>query len=536
MASKSGSHFDELYFGEEKPQVQSYTLLVDPAEQVAEFMRCRNDPSYFLDNYGVVKDQDLGLLPFKLYDFQFEVMDDLVKYQYSIFLKSRQMGISTITAGFAAWLIIFWPEKTVKIISMALEEAQDYLDKVKLIYENLPHYLKPYPIKWNEKKITLDNGSVCSATTTTTKSGRSGSFSLLIIDEAAFIQKIDSTWGAAQPTLSKGGRCMIISTPNGLGNWYHQQWESARQGRSGIKPIELHWSRHPDYNDAWYEKMCAKMGNARKVAQELDLSFLGSGDTVVSTDVLKAYAGRLEVPVRTENGGMLWIWEEPDPEETYILAADVSKGGTGDYCTFEVLSEKDFRQVAEFHGRVLPVRLANIINDLGIRYNYCEVAVEVSGGYGFEVNNRLYNDHGYEMLYFRGHEIGWETTGKTRNLITSAVETMVGSGRVPIRSSRLYGEYTTFVWKTNKRAEHQEGCYDDLVFAHGIAMAVSTSRDIQYGNQRTKAILSGEESSEEYMERNLKLFDTANDSPIVDNEGLAVPGWLIPTGRGANDV
>ena len=141
--------------------------------------------------------------------------------------------------------------------------------------------------KDNDKSVQLTNGSIARAEAGK-GAGRSSGFSILVLDEAAHIDNVESVWASAQPTLSTGGKCFILSTPNGVGNWYHKKWKETEEGIGTFVPIELPWWVHPDRDQAWRDAQDEELGE-RLAAQECDASFLTSGDTVINGKIIKVY-------------------------------------------------------------------------------------------------------------------------------------------------------------------------------------------------------------------------------------------------------
>ncbi len=184
-----------------------------------EYAKCATDPVYFLGKYGIIQHPVRGKVNFNLYDFQEKSLESFMKHDYNIVLKARQLGLSTLTAGYALWMMTFQQDKNILVIATKQETAKNLVTKVRVMHANLPGWLKQPCVEDNKLSLRYKNGSQIKAVASSEESGRSEALSLLIIDEAAFIDKIDTIWGAAQQTLATGGRALIISTPNGVGNF-----------------------------------------------------------------------------------------------------------------------------------------------------------------------------------------------------------------------------------------------------------------------------------------------------------------------------
>ena len=202
-------------------------------EELKEYIKCRKDPIYFFKTYGRVRHPKKGLMPFELYDFQEETLNEFLDNSYNVILKARQLGISTLCAAYAAWMANFFKDKEIFILATKRDTATNLVDKVRVFLEEVPDFLKSGLLVDNRQSIELENGSKIKAGATGSNSkdaARSEALSLLIIDEAAFIKGMDTIWVAAQPTLSTGGDCIVLSSPNGIGNWFHKTYIEAEAG------------------------------------------------------------------------------------------------------------------------------------------------------------------------------------------------------------------------------------------------------------------------------------------------------------------
>ena len=219
-----------------------------------EYVRCASDPSHFMKKYCHIQHPQRGRIMFNLYPFQDKVLNLWKDNPYSIVLKSRQLGISTLSAGYSLWLMLFHKDKNVLCIATKQETAKNMVTKVKFMYENLPSWLKVQADENNKLTLRLNNGSQIKAVSAAGDAGRSEAVSLLLIDEAAFIEGIDTIWASAQQTLATGGGAIVLSTPYGTGNWFHQTWVKAEAHQNDFLPIKLPWFVHPERNEAWRKK------------------------------------------------------------------------------------------------------------------------------------------------------------------------------------------------------------------------------------------------------------------------------------------
>ena len=213
-----------------------------------EFKRCTTDPLHFISTYIKVTHPVRGLVPFNLYPFQERILENLEGNRFNILRKFRQAGCTTIAAAYSLWMIIFQKHKQVVILSKGDAESTEVLDRIKLMYDELPSFLKPGIQEDNKHTLKLMTGSTIKSRPSGKQSGRSLAGSLLIVDEAAFIENIDTIWAAVYPIISTGGRAFVLSTVNGIGNWYHEVYQKALTGDNSFNPIDIRWQEHPEYN------------------------------------------------------------------------------------------------------------------------------------------------------------------------------------------------------------------------------------------------------------------------------------------------
>ena len=229
-------------------------------EMMAEIVRCGKDPVYFSNKYAKISHPMHGLIPFDMYKFQENALVDFKKHRFNIILKARQLGISTTVASYVAWLMLFHRDKNVLVVATKLGTAANLVKKSKAIYKNLPSWLKIASIAIdNRNSFELTNGSQVKASSTSGDAGRSEALSLLVIDEAAIVEGLEEMWAGLYPTLSTGGTCIALSTPYGVGNWFHKNYTEAELGKNDFNPIKLPWDVHPERDAAWFQKETRNM-------------------------------------------------------------------------------------------------------------------------------------------------------------------------------------------------------------------------------------------------------------------------------------
>ena len=457
-----------------------------------EYKRCLQDPVHFMKKYCQIQHPKKGKIPFHLYPFQEKSLRDLRDHDYNVILKSRQLGISTLSAGYALWLMTFFGDKNILVIATKQEVAKNLVLKVKVMYENLPSWLKLPATEDNKLSLRFNNGSQIKATSSSGDSGRSEALSLLIIDEAAFISNVEEIWISAQQTLATGGGAIILSTPNGTGNFFHKTWVDAETNPlSRFHPIKLHWSVHPDRDQTWRDKQDELLG-VKGAAQECDCDFITSGHSVIEGQILKWYEStHIKDPVETRGiGGELWIWEHADYSRNYIVVADVARGDGADYSAFHVIDIESITQVAEFKGQISTKDYGNLLVNVATEYNDALLVIE-NANVGW-ASIQVAIDRGYKNLYYSPKDSsvsdvsqqlakyidlkdtsqmtpGFTTSSRTRPLVISKLDTYMRERAPIIHSKRLIEELFVFVWN-GQRPEAQHGYNDDLVMSFSIGL------------------------------------------------------------------
>ncbi len=479
-------------------------------EIIKEVYKSGKDPVYFINNYCKISHPMRGLISFKTYDFQSQLVRDFSDHRFNVILKARQLGISTITAAYIVWMMMFHRDKNVLVIATKFTTASNLVKKVKSIIKNLPPWMRISEISIdNRTSFELANGSQIKASSTSGDAGRSEALSLLVVDEAAHVEGLEELWTGLYPTLSTGGRCIALSTPNGVGNWFHQTYIDAEEGKNDFYPTILPWSLHPDRDDEWFEKETRNMSR-REIAQELECNFNTSGDTVVHPDDMEWLVSRTKEPkYKTGFDRNFWIWEEFKEECSYLLVSDVARGDGADYSTFHIIKLDTMEVVAEYQGKPNTDLYANFIGEAAKEYGGCMVVVE-NNSIGYAVLQKLIETQCPNIYYSTkaSHEYvdpveaesrsnavpGFTMSLKTRPLIIAKMEEFIRNKLITIYSNRLTNELKTFIWY-NGKPQAMRGYNDDLVMALAIACWVKDTaltvneRDLAYNKAFLNAMV-----------------------------------------------
>lgn len=449
------------------------------AEQVNEIIKCGKDPLYFIKKYAKIQHPTRGTLPFNTYPFQDECIEQFVEHRLNIVLKSRQLGLSTLSAAYAVWLAIFYKDKNILVIATKLPTAMNFIKKVRFMLDNLPPWLLLPKFEPTKQSISFSNGSQVTAIPTSDDAGRSEALSLLIIDEAAFIRDFDTIWTGLAPTFSTGGSAIILSTPNGVGGQYYSLWTEAEAGQNDFNPIRIPWDKHPEHDQAWFDKETRSLPR-KKIAQEYLCDFISSGDTFLQPNDLEYLRSQILDPIeKVGHDRNVWIWSPPVFGHNYVISADVSRGDARDYSAFHIVDADDCEVAAEYMGKVPPEKLADMLNEWGRKYNEALIVPE-NNTFGYFVNTKLRDIHGYKKLYYYGHNDPWHyisndpnelpgfpTNQKTRVQILTKLEEMIRSKSLKSYSRRLYDQLQVFVWNGNKPMASKDS-YDDLIMSIAI--------------------------------------------------------------------
>ena len=460
-----------------------------------EYIKCAQDPVHFMKKYCYIQHPQRGRIPFHLYPFQEKVLHLWRDNPYSVVLKSRQLGISTLGGGYALWLMLFHKDRNVLCLATTQETAKNMVTKVRFMFDNLPSWLKIDSVENNRLSLRLANGSQIKAKSSNSDAARSEAVSLLLIDEAAFIENVAETWASAQQTLATGGGAIVLSTPYGTGNWFHQTWVRAENGENDFLPIKLPWYVHPERNQSWRDKQDELLGDPRAAAQECDCDFASSGDVVFYNEYLEFYEKTyIKDPLEKRGADQnLWIWQPADYSRNYLVVADVARGDGKDYSAFHVIDIETNTQVAEYKGHIGTKEYGHLLVGIATEYNEALLVIE-NASIGWATIQTVI-DRGYLNLYYSPKSDsslsesyfdkymdtsrmtpGFTMSSRLRPMVIGKFQEYINDKSVIIHSKRLIEEMKVFIGK-NGRAEAQQGYNDDLVMSFGMAMFM---RDTSY--------------------------------------------------------
>ena len=446
--------------------------------EVEEYVKCQNDIIYFLKNYVQVVHVDHGLIPFDLYDYQEDLINTIQDNRYVIVKSARQSGKSVTSLGYILHYILFNKTKIVGMLANKASTSRELLGRLQTAYQHLPKFLQQGIVEWNKGNLELENGSKIIASSTSSSAIRGYSFSLLFLDEFAFVQRTiaDAFIKSVYPTISSGKdtKIIMVSTPNGF-NLFYKFWNDAVEGNNQFKTFKIHWTSIPERDQEWRRKIISDIGE-EAFRQEYEADFLGSSNTLISYEKLQELS--YSTPIWSKEN--LDVFEEPEINKTYAITVDTARGQGLDYSTFTVFdsTEIPYKIAAKYRNNtVAPLLFPNIINNVGKKYNDAYVLVE-SNDIGAQVADVLHHDLEYENLlttsWFGRHgqqissghrkdiSLGVRTTKQVKKLGCSNLKSLIEEDKLIIVDYDIISELTTFVTNGDTFAA-EDGSNDDLV-------------------------------------------------------------------------
>ena len=448
-------------------------------DQILEYQKCMKDPLYFISNYIRIVSLDEGLVPFKMFPFQKEMVGTVHNNRFTICKMPRQSGKSTTLVSYILYYVLFNSNMNVAILANKASTARDILGRLQLAYENLPKWLQQGVMSWNKGSLDLENGSKVVASSTSSSAVRGGSYNMIFLDEFAFVPNTvaEDFFSSVYPTISSGKstKVIIVSTPNGM-NLFYKLWVDAENKRNSYNIIDVHWSEVPGRDAKWREETIANTSE-EQFRREFECEFLGSANTLIAPAKIKSMAFQ---NVMKTNAG-LDMYEKPNKGSTYIIIADVSRGTNNDYSAFVVfdVSTVPYKIVAKYrNNEIKPLLFPNIIHDVALAYNQAYTLVEVND-IGEQVATALQFDLEYEnliMASMRGRagqivgggfsggkaQLGVRTTKAVKKMGCSNLKQIVETDKLIINDYDLIKEFSTFILK-GQSYEAEDGHTDDLV-------------------------------------------------------------------------
>ena len=446
-------------------------------DQIEEYLKCADDPIYFIESYCKIVTLDHGLQPFKLYDCQKNKVKIIHENRKVILMEGRQQGKTTTSAAYILWYTLFQGSKTVAILANKATAAREVLYRYQIMYENLPTWLQQGVTTWNKGDIALENGSIVFTAATSASGIRGKSVNLLYVDEAAIIPNnvAEQFFTSVYPTISAGETTKILlsSTPLGY-NHFWKFWNDAENDRNGFVNLFIPYWEIPGRDDKWAETQRKLLGEL-KFNQEVLCNFLGSSLTLIASDAIAQMSAK---PIIYQKDG-LDIYEKVEKDHAYCIIADTAKGVGGDYSAFQIIdiTQMPYKIVGKYrNNEISPLLYPSVLYRVGKEYNEAYVLIEINSSE--QVAEILYGEYEYENIIsvsrttqgqvvnggFGGGktQLGVITDKKVKRIGCSNFKSMIEEKKLLINDADTISEISTFIERKNSYSA-DEGYHDDLV-------------------------------------------------------------------------
>ena len=528
---------NEIYLG--NPNLKRANIAQNfTDEQVEEFIKCSQDPVYFITHYIKIISLDKGLVPFDLYDFQEDMVERFHAHRFNIAKLPRQSGKSTVVTAYLLWYTLFNDNVNVAILANKAATAREMLQRLQLSYENLPNWMQQGVVNWNRGSLELENGSKIMAASTSASAVRGMSFNIIFLDEFAFIPThiADEFFSSVYPTISSGKstKVIIISTPKGM-NMFYKLWHDAEKGKNEYTTTEVHWSQVPGRDAAWKEQTI-KNTSEEQFNQEFECEFLGSVNTLITSSKLKILP--YDDPLTSSAG--LDIFEEPIEGHDYVCTVDVARGITKDYSAFCIIdtTEIPYKLVAKYrNNKIKPLLFPNIIHQVCTQYNHAYTLIEVND-IGGQVADIMQFDLEYDnllMCSMRGRagqvvgqgfsgskvQLGVKMSTTVKKTGCANMKQLIEDDKLIFTDFDIITELTTFIQK-GQAWEAEEGCNDDLAMCLVIFSWLATTdyfRELHDSDVRLRMYQEQKEAIEADMAPFGFVTDGLEDETFTDDEG-----------------
>jgi len=503
-------------------------------ETISEYQRCMEDPLYFVETYIKIVSLDEGVVPFKLFPFQKDIVGTIHNNRFTICKLPRQSGKTTTLVAYILHYVLFNNNINVAILANKAATARDILARLQLAYEHLPKWLQQGVLSWNKGSLELENGSRIVASATSSSAVRGGSYNMIFLDEFAFVPQniAEDFFSSVYPTISSGKstKVVIISTPNGM-NLFYKLWSDAENQINSYVPIEVHWSEVPGRDEKWKKETIANT-SAEQFSREFECNFLGSTNTLIHATKIRTMA--YQMPIKSNAG--LDVYENPNPEGTYFLVADVARGTQNDYSAFIVfdVTTVPYKIAAKYrNNEIKPMLFPNVIHEVAKGYNKAYVLIEVND-IGDQVAHALQFDLEYDnmmMAAMRGRagqilgggfsggkaQLGVKTSKAVKATGCSNIKQIIESDKLIVQDYDLINEFSTFILKGSSY-EAEEGHTDDLAMCcvlFGWAVQQTYFKELTDDDIRARLFLEQQHQMEQDMSPFGFIIDGLTD---YDNE------------------
>lgn len=476
--------------------------------EILELNRCidpKQGPLYFMQNYSMIQHPTKGSMKFEMFEYQKGLVRTYHDNRFAIAMLPRQTGKTTCAAAYLIWYAMFVPDSQILIAAHKFTGAQDIMNRVRFVYENLPDFLRAGAYSYNRNTLEFDNGSRIKATTTTENTGRGMSLSVIYCDEFAFVNppnKAREFWTSLAPTLATGGKCIITSTPNSDEDQFALIWKEANKrldeygneqpiGKNGFAAFRASWREHPERTEEWAKEERARIGEER-FRREHDCEFLIYDETLIKPIKLAELEG---VEPVERHGHVRW-YERVAKGKAYLVALDPAMGTGGDNAAIQIFQLPEMKQVAEWQHNATPIQgqirimkqiIDQIADDLKSKgVPQPEIYYSIENNSIGEAGLVAIADIGEENIpgqflsetikkgHVRRFRKGYNTTHISKVSACAKMKQMIENDSMQIKSKNLVSELKNFVASGNSFSA-KPGEHDDLVMSTLLAVRMATT-------------------------------------------------------------
>ncbi len=502
-------------------------------EHLIVLEKCCDDIWTFLPYVKLVH-PDFGRVEFVPRSYQKRIIDLILDNRFVVCLLSRQSGKTSVVSVYALWYAIFHADKTIGIVSNKEKSAIDIMSRIKLMYEELPIWIKPGVVEYAKTFILFDNGTKIEISTTSADAFRGRTINLLIMDEFASVPKhiADDFWSANYPTIaaSQESKIIIISTPKGLYNLFHTIYTQAERGENSFKFVKSTWRDVPDRDEKWAEQQLANIGKQR-FAQEFECDFLGSANTLIDSNILELLFTKYINPIHKDLNNRLYIYEKPIKGKIYVIGVDTAKGSGENFSALQILSVESqkplkYKQVATFYDNHTDVyTFSEIIDRLCRYYNNAYIMCE-NNSEGSAVVNRLWWDLENENLVNTGSKainLGIRATKTTKPKAVLLMKKLIEDDCLELFDRNTIESLASFVEEGGKF--FGKNLPDDLVAALYWATYFITMKVLEEDDYSLLS-LSEKEKAQNQDIKEEDIWGIISDVSNIENDW----SWLNDTG------
>ena len=498
-----------------------YAKVAYDEKTLKDFKNCCDPQTgalYFMVNHMRIQHPTRGGIDFVPFDYQLDLVENYNNNRFSINMLGRQMGKTTVAAGYLLWYAMFKPDSTILVAAHKQSGASEIMQRIRYAYESIPDYIRAGVSEYNKTSLTFDNGSRIVASTTTENTGRGMSLTLVYLDEFAFVPPRIAAefWTSLSPTLSTGGKCIVTSTPNSDEDTFAMIWNQAIKtvdeygnsqdvGINGFKGYLATWDQHPERTEQWAEEEKGRIGEER-FKREHECEFIIYNETLI--DALHLANMKSREPLY-KMGQVRW-YKRPSAENMYVVSLDPSTGTGGDNSAIQVVELPSMMQVAEWCHNKTPIEgqvktMLEILKEIQ-NYKAREIYWSVENNSIGEAALVVIRDTGEEnfpgtflhdpvKVQGRKGRKGFHTSSKTKIEGCIALKRYIENDKLKITSKAFVSELKNFVAKGNSFAA-QPGETDDLVMSMIVNMRminyISTFEDDVFSVVNTSLGESGE--------------------------------------------